>query len=216
MKRLVLTAIILSFMAQGMKSQDAEITPLLGYALHADLRFMEGRMELQDKANVGINFSFPTYNASGRVEFLISNSFAQGKWIESDDYANLMSTTSFNMMVSYFQASWVWETEIQDELFYFLGGGLGLMNYSIATSDARNVLRVSGNMQTGLKYYFNNGLGFRAQGQLVLPVFMGNGTHFRGITDSTGVNSYLTVNSTTFPVNFLLNVGIFFRIRNYR
>ena len=90
---------------------------------------------------------------------------------------------------------------------------MGLVNYNISKSDVENMPRFSLGAQTGLKFYFDRILGVRIQAHMVLPVFMGSGKHFRGITDEGGEDSYLTVNSTTFPVNLLLDIGLIFRIR---
>lgn len=202
--------------SQFIHAQTIDITPMIGYAMRSDLRFIEGEMEVQDKINVGVNFSFPTYNENGRIEFVISNSFSSARWLASPDYADLISKTNFNMMVTYFQAFWVGEAEVQDDLYLFGGPSLGAINYSARTEEIENVLRLSVGAQAGVKYYFGNGLGFRLQCHMVLPVFMGNGEHFDGITDFGGELGYVTVNSTCFPANFIFNAGLIFKIKTGR
>lgn len=196
-------------------AQDIEVTPALGYAFRSDLRFIEGKMQINDYFNFGINASFPSNTSSGRFELYLSNSFTHAKWKESEDHADLISETNYTMMVTYAQVSWVWETEVQRYFYLYGGPSTGLTNYKISSREIENMPRFSVGLQGGFKYYFNNVLGFRAHYHLILPVMMGSGTHFRGITDESGENSYLTVNSTTFPTNSILNFGVIFRFRTY-
>ena len=213
MRYLGLMMLVTLFLSQGMRAQDLEITPTLGYVVRNDLRFIEGNMSVQDIVNIGANFSFPTSNYNSRFELYISNSFTQAHWNESADHADLISEKDYTMMVTYFQACWTFEGEIQKNFYLFIGPNIGLVNYNISKSDVENMPRFSVGAQTGMKYYFDQVLGIRIQATMALPVFMGNGKHFRGITDQEGVNSYLNVNSTTFPVNLLLSAGVIFRIR---
>ena len=212
MRYLIVVMLVTLFLSQGIRAQEIEITPLLGYTFRSDLRFIEGTMEVKDILNIGANFSFPTSSYNGRFEILLSNSFTHATWNESPDHADLISETSYSMMVTYFQVSWVWQAEINRDFLFFFGPSLGLVNYNISKSDVEKMPRFSVGAQTGLKYFFDNGLGLRAQCHMILPVFMGSGKHFRGITDISGQDSYLNVNSTTFPVNLVFDVGITFRI----
>jgi hypothetical protein len=211
--RLSILVFLIGFMSNGAFAQFVDITPIVGYAIHGDLKFIEGNMEINDKLNIGAIASFPTYNEKGMLELNLSNSFASGHWAASSDYDSLISKTNFNMMVTYFQVAWAWEGEVDDDLYIFGGPSMGFVTYVITKSDIVNIFRVSLGMQMGLKYFFQRGLGFRLQAQLILPVFMGNGEHFRGITDYPGTNSYVTVNTTNFPVNLLIDAGIIFRIK---
>lgn len=211
--RLMLVAAFSLFVSAGVLAQDVEITPMVGYVLRNDLRFKEGKMEVKDYFNIAANFSFPSNSRSGRFEILLSNSFTHATWKESEDYADLISEKNYTMMVSYFQISYVWEGEIQRDFYIFGGPTTGLVNYNVSDPDIENMPRFSIGAQTGVKLYFNHRLGFRAQCHMALPVFMGSGKHFRGITDETGENSYLNVNSTTFPANFVFDVGMIFRFR---
>lgn len=201
------------FLTQGIRSQDIEITPVVGYTVRNDLRFIQGKMSVKDYVNVGANFSFPTSNYKSRFEILISNSFTHAQWNASQDYSDLISETDYSMMVTYFQLSWTLEGEISRDVYIFGGPNIGLVNYNISKSDVENMPRFSIGALGGVKYYFDRVLGLRFNVQMALPVFMGSGKHFRGITDEPGENSYLTVNSTTFPVNFIFNAGLIFRIR---
>ena len=211
--RLLMVMIASSLLSLTVLAQEIEITPLVGYTLRSNLRFIEGQMEVTDYFNIGANFSFPTNSRSGRFEMLLSNSFTHAQWKESPDYADLISEKNYSMMVTYFQISWIWEAELQNDFYIFGGPSTGLVNYNISKSEVENMPRFSLGGQAGLKVYFNHSLGFRAQSHMALPVFMGSGKHFRGITDEGGTESYLTVNSTTFPVNFILDIGFMFRIR---
>jgi len=213
MRYLGVMMLVTLFLTQGIRAQDIEITPMIGYALQKDLRFIEGRMEVKDLLNVGANFSFPTSNYKSRFEILIANSFTRARWEESEDYADLITERDYTMMVTYFQVCWTLEGEIQRDFYIFGGPSAGLVNYNISKSDVENMPRFSVGAQTGLKFYFDRILALRIQAHMVLPVFMGSGKHFRGITDEPGVDSYLNVNSTTFPVNLILSAGLVFRIR---
>ena len=210
---LIFMMLVTLFLSQGVRGQEIEITPLVGYTVRNELRFIEGKMQVQDILNVGANFSFPTSNYKSRFEIYLSNSFTHATWHESEDYSDLISERDYTMMVTYFQVSWVWEGEIQRNFYVFFGPSVGLVNYNISKSDVENMPRFSVGAQTGIKYYFDHGLGLRAQCHMVLPVFMGSGKHFRGITDHGGTESYLNVNSTTFPVNFVFDIGVTFRFR---
>jgi len=213
MRYLGLMMLVTLFLSQGIRAQDLEITPTLGYTLRSDLKFIEGNMTVQDIVNIGANFSFPTSNYNSRFELYVSNSFTHATWHESADHADLISEKEYSMMVTYFQACWTIEGEINRNFYLFIGPNIGLVNYNISKSDVENMPRFSVGAQTGMKYYFDRVLGIKVQATMALPVFMGNGKHFRGITDLEGPDSYLNVNSTTFPVNLLLSTGGIFRIR---
>lgn len=214
--RRILLLVILSLSTSGVFAQFVDITPIIGYAMHGDLKFTEGNLEINDKLNFGVIGSFPTYNEKGMIELMVSNSFASARWAASPDYDTLVSTnTNFNMNVTYFQVSWVWDGEVSPDLYMFGGPSLGIVNYGPSKVDIDGIFRVSLGLQAGVKYFFGKGIGFRLQGHMILPVFMGNGEHLEGITDYPGTNSYVTVSETLFPVNFLLNAGVIFRI-NFR
>ncbi len=216
MKRMRFLGIIMLvtlFLTQGIRAQDVEITPLIGYTVRNEIRFIEGTMTVKDLLNIGANFSFPTSNRISRFEILLSNSFTRATWNESEDYSDLITEKNYTMMVTYFQMAWTLEGALDKNVYIFGGPSMGLANYNISKSDVENMPRFSVGAQTGLKIYFDRVLAFRLQAHLVLPVFMGSGKHFRGITDEGGENSYLNVNSTTFPVNLIINAGLVFRIR---
>ena len=212
MRYLGVLMLVTLFLTQGIRAQEIEITPMLGYSVRNDLRFIEGKMEVRDLLNIGANFSFPTANYNSKFEITLSNSFTRATWKESPDYSDLIKEMDYTMMVTYFHIAWVVEGEIQRDFNIFFGPNIGLVNYNISKSEVENMPRFSIGAQTGLKYNFDRGLGFRVQALCALPVFMGSGKHFRGITEYPGQESYLTVNSTTFPVNLILSAGITFRI----
>mgnify|MGYP007050515883 CR=1 FL=1 len=211
MRYLMITALALTFFIQEARAQEIEITPMVGYVARNDLRFIEGKMEVNDLLNFGASFSFPSSNDNGRFDFLLANSFTRAIWHESPDYADLISEKNYSMNVTYFQLSYTIQTEFQRDYFLYFGPSLGLVNYNISKSEVENMPRFSIGAQTGVKMHFNHMLGVRANCHMILPVFMGSGKHFRGITEETGVNSYLNVNATTFPVNFLFDVGLILR-----
>ncbi len=211
LRYLMITALILLFFLQETRAQEIEITPMVGYVARNDLRFIEGNMQVNDLLNVGASFSFPSSNYNGRFEFLLANSFTHATWKESPDHADLITEKNYNMNVTYFQLSYVVQAELQRDVFLFGGPSMGLVNYNISKSDVENMPRFSIGAQTGIKVHFNHMLGFRAHCHMALPVFMGSGKHFRGNTNEPGENSYLNVNSTTFPVNFIFDVGLILR-----
>ena len=214
--RLIGVLILFSvFLTQGLRAQDdVEITPMLGYTFRSDLRFVEGNMSVTDILNIGANFSFPTSNRNSRFEITLSNSFTQATFEQSPDWEDLIIDTDYKMMVTYFQLAWVIQGELNRDLNIFFGPNLGLVNYNITNSDVGNVPRFSIGAQTGLNYYFDRSLGFKFQALMALPVFMGEGKHFRNIVEDTGagVNDWLSVNETTFPVNLVLSAGLIFKI----
>jgi hypothetical protein len=212
MRYLGVLMLVTLFLTQGIKAQDIEITPMLGYAVRNDLRFIEGRMEVTDLMNIGANFSFPTANYNSKFEITLSNSFTRAHWDESPDYADLIKELDYTMMVTYFHIAWVLQGELSRDLTIFCGPNVGLVNYNISKSEVENMPRFSIGAQTGLNYYFDRALGVKVQALAALPVFMGSGKHFRGITEYPGQESYLTVNSTTFPLNLVISAGLVFRI----
>ena len=213
MRYIGMMMLVTLFLFQEVRAQDIEITPMVGYAARSELRFIEGRMEVTDLLNIGANFSFPTSNYKSRFELMVANSFTRAEWKESEDYADLITERNYTMMVTYFQINWVLEGELQRDFYVFGGPSMGLVNYNISKTEVENMPRFSVGAQTGIKVYFDRILALRIQAHMILPVFMGSGEHFRGITDEPGPDSYLTVNSTTFPVNILFDAGLVFRIR---
>lgn len=215
MRYLGVLMLVTLFFSQGIQAQEIEITPMLGYTVRNDLKFVEGTMAVNDVLNIGANFSFPTSNRNSRFEITLSNSFAHAKWNESPDYADLIPETDYNMNVTYFQLAWVVQGYIDKNFNIFFGPNLGLVNYNLSKSGVGNVPRFSIGAQTGINYYFDRVLGIKVQALMALPVFMGEGKHFRNIIEDTGagVNDYLTVSETTFPVNLVMSAGLIFRIR---
>lgn len=215
MRYLGVLMLVTLFFSQGIQAQEIEITPMLGYTVRNDLKFVEGTMDVTDVLNIGANFSFPTSNRNSRFEITLSNSFAQAKWNESPDYADLIPETDYKMNVTYFQLAWVVQGYIQKNFNVFFGPNLGLVNYNLSKSGVGNVPRFSIGAQTGINYYFDRVLGIKVQALMALPVFMGEGKHFRNIIEDTGagVNDYITVSETTFPVNLVMSAGLIFRIR---
>ena len=212
MRTIGVLMLVTLFLTQEIKSQDLEITPMMGYAVRNELRFKEGKMELRDLLNIGANFSFPTANYRSKFEITLSNSFTHARWKESPDYADLVKEMDYTMMITYFHIAWVVEGEIQRGFNIYFGPNMGLVNYNISKSEVENMPRFSIGAQTGMKFYFDRMLGIRIQALCALPVFMGSGKHFRGITEYPGQESYLTVDATTFPVNLIISAGLMFRI----
>ena len=48
MRYLIVVMLVTLFLSQGIRAQEIEITPLLGYTFRSDLRFIEGTMEVKD------------------------------------------------------------------------------------------------------------------------------------------------------------------------
>lgn len=220
MKRMRIIGVLILFsvfLTQGIRAQqDIEISPMLGYTFRGDLKFVEGTMSVTDYFNIGANFSFPTSNYNSKFEITLSNSFTTANFDQSPDWEDLIIDTDYKMMVTYFQLAWVFQGELNRDLNIFFGPNMGLVNYNITNSDVGNVPRFSIGAQTGVNYYFDRYLGFKFQALMALPVFMGEGKHFRNIVEDTGagVNDWISVNETTFPVNFVLSAGLIFKIRS--
>ena len=77
MRYLGVLILVTLFLSQGIRAQEIEITPMLGYSFRSDLKFIEGTMDVNDIVNIGANFSFPTSNYKSKFEITISNSFSR-------------------------------------------------------------------------------------------------------------------------------------------
>ncbi|MCT4673180.1 MAG: porin family protein [Prolixibacteraceae bacterium] len=188
-------------------SPSFEITPLIGFQLGGKIKFIQGRLDINDDMMYGGAISMPL-DEYGDVEFA---------YTRMDSRANFRSTSdlrsgSFNLSVDYFQLGYLRYTQKGNLRPYgLISAGATLFNSKSDNVD--DTMTFSMTLGGGIKYYISDNLGIRLQGRLLLPMYFDGAGLMIGFNGS-GSYSSVGVSSSQFLVQGDFSFGLVYRFGN--
>ena len=175
-----LAIIIVSYSGKAY-SQDhkVELTPFGGYLLGGSIQFYEGKFKIEDNACYGGMLAVQV-SSGDYIEFSYTGMTTQGEWRPGSGYS-LDSATTVDMSVNHFQIGSVNELPLDNEAIRPYGTlTLGTTWFNIQEENSNDEWLFSFAAGLGLKYFFNDRVGFRIQARMIIPVVYNGGGFYIG------------------------------------
>ena len=171
-------AIVLSFLflfsVASVQAQELEITPQVGYFWGGTFRTYYGDLRLGEDMNWGLTLN---YSISPGTLFEASwmMSRTDGSYFE---YGNNFSDRDFKLTTNYIHLGVVQEMNYGEAFRPF---GLFTMGTTIFSPENDGAYwQFSLGLGGGVKYYFSDRFGLRAQGRFLLPIYWKGGSYWYG------------------------------------
>lgn len=192
MKKLVYLFLALILLPLLAKSQEVQIIPFASYQWGGKIYFYGGDIKIDDSKNYGIamNVLIPGGKAL-HLEYMQQPTTFQ---LRSIDYTN-DGYEEYPVNLNWFQIGAMQHVVAgAGNVMPFAGLTLGALYANPRTSTIEDVWKFSFTMQVGLKYYFNEKIGIRIHGGMLVPVqYGGFGLYFGSGGASAGVTTSSTI-----------------------
>jgi hypothetical protein len=200
--RISVLAIVVMFIIAPAVSQaqgKVEISPFAGYMFGGSLNFYEGKLKAENNLNYGVAMDIKLATDT-QIELMWTQMATSGQFEPYYSYEYL-ATNSFDMNVGYIQIGGVREIEM-DKVHpfgvftlgttYFIPKNVDFPNStSYENIDSEWVFSMT--LGAGAKIWFNDRVGIRLQGNLMLPMFWGGA----GFTVGTGGSGFYVGTGTS-------------------
>jgi hypothetical protein len=196
---LFLTGAFLGFKA---KAQTFEITPFSGYTFPSSFDITGGTARLEGNANWGINLGFITPN--NLTEFELSYTFFGTNAKASSVY--LVEDENSRARLHFIMAGANRLLTISDQVTFFGGIKFGASNLAFPDGENPSSTKFTIGLQAGMRYYVSDRIGFRVQGNLLLPFVSEGGSLWWNPNSGTGISGWSAI------VPLSLNAGVIIRI----
>ena len=191
-----------------------EISPMVGYFFGGRTDFYEGTFKIQDHMNYGVHLGFEMGHNTG-IELSYSVSPSVGEWRPSFQYNELLPARNFDMSTHTFLIGGLKGMPLaNDRMIGFGGFKLGAIMYHPTNSTEYNindVWRFMIGVNAGIKFFFNDRVGMRLQGNMYLSMYFNGGGFFCGI-GSNGSSCGASVNTTVVIFQGDLSAGLIFKL----
>jgi len=161
-----------------------ELTPISGYSLNGHVNLYRAKFKMDNAAHYGGIISVEV--APGLLgEFSYTRSKTTAKY---EDFLT-GDKTNYDMAIDYFQLGGVKELK-KGPVVPFGMASLGITWFNMTTHGVSDHVSFSAALGGGIKFFFNDRIGIRMQGRLLLPMYFSGGGLFLGIGSggpSTGV-----------------------------
>ena len=183
-------------------AQGVEISPLYNYHFGGKLDVFEGTLKVPSSDSYGVTLTAKTSNSLNIEVF----------WLRQDSQLDLDPRIAgptdelFDIAVDYINIGGGREIDY-DNFRPFFTAGLGVVVLTPKTNRFDSETRMSGFLTIGAKYMFNDRVGIRLQGQLLLPFQWGSAGIFCGTGGCGG-----TVGASTTIAQGTLGGGLVFAL----
>jgi len=152
-----------------------ELTPISGYSLNGHVNLYRAKFKMDNAAHYGGIISVEV--APGLLgEFSYTRSKTTAKY---DDFLT-GDRTNYDMAIDYFQLGGVKELK-KGPVVPFGMASLGITWFNMTTHGVSDHVSFSAALGGGIKFFFNDRIGIRMQGRLLLPMYFSGGGLFLGI-----------------------------------
>lgn len=193
------------------KASDAqvELTPFGGIFFNGKIDFIEGDLKFTNEASYGAILSIPIRHGV-MAELSYTRSESTASWEPNPYYGSEFPAANFGVNINYFQVGAIKQAEIQDDFYGFGGLTLGAAYYNTTANSIQDLWRFAIGLQAGLKYFFNDHIGIRVQGRMLLPIYSG-GTGFYCGVGTGGSSCGVSVGGSTLIMQGDITGGLVFR-----
>lgn len=145
-------------------SQKFEITPIGGFQFGGKMDVTNGKLKIDESSNYGIILDYYLVNYL-QLEFF---------WLRQDSELKLkehfgVKQDLFKSAVEYFQLGLLYYFDT-GKVNPFAGFTVGAVNFAPQNINQFSETRFAVALKGGVKYFFNDKIGLRLQGQLLLPI----------------------------------------------
>ncbi len=180
-----------------------ELTPIAGYALNGHINMYNGKFKMDNAAQFGGILSVEVRpGVLGEFSYTRSKTTAQ-----LDKFVG--EKLKYDMAIDYFQLGGVKELS-KGPVVPFGMASIGVTWFNMQSHDVSDHVSFSAALGGGLKFFFNDRLGIRLQGRLLMPMYFSGGGLFLGI-GSGGPSSGVSVNTGFLTVQGDFSGGLIFR-----
>ena len=212
----IITVLVFVFAFSGLvKSQGVEITPFIGYQFGGALKFIEGKLKVNNEMNYGLVVDIPIEDV-GSLELYWSHMNTTAEWQPYSDYLISYPDTSVNIGAGYIQIGGLKQGDIGTGIVKGFGSFTLGATYMIAqdTDISKNIWSFAMTFGGGLKIFpfQSDVVGFRLQARLMLPMY-GAGTGFYcgigtgGGGCGVGVSSFSVLAQGDFTGGIIIKIG---------
>jgi len=191
-----------------------EVSPMVGYFFGGSTNFYEGSIKIKDNINYGLHLGFDMGHHNG-IEFSYSLSPTIAQWRPSFNYNDILPARDFNLNTHTFLLGGLKGIPLaNDNMIGFGGFKLGAIMYHPTNSNQVNisdVWRFMVGINAGIKFFINDIVGLRIQGNMYMPLYFNGGGFYCGI-GSGGSNCGASVNSTVVIFEGDLSAGLIFKL----
>lgn len=178
--------------SQGRK---VELTPFGGYLLGGSLKFYEGKIKIEDAACYGGMLALEVGDGQF-VELSYTRMDSKGDWRSYNEYTFYYPDTTVDLAMNYLQIGSVNELKLDNESIRPYGTatlGASWIHPKIDTGSDKWLFTFA--LGAGIKYFFNDRIGIRAQARMIIPLVY-NGTSFYVGVGYGGSTTGIAVSST--------------------
>jgi len=184
-------------------SQTFEITPFSGYTFQTGFDITGGgRATLNGNANFGLMVGYTTGNDVTEFEFSYTHFGTNA--VASSDY--LVEDVTSRANLNFYMLGINRLLQLNQKTVFFGGVKLGLGDMSFSEGNNVDRSKFTAGIQSGIKYYVSDRVGFRFQANLLLPVQTSGGSLWWNPNTGTIISGWSPI------VPFSLNVGFIYRI----
>ncbi len=161
-----------------------ELTPIVGYSLNGSVNLYRAKFKMDNATHYGGILSVEVRpGLLGEFSYTRSKTTARYQDFVAGDQTN------YDMAIDYFQLGGVKELN-KGSVVPFGMASVGVTWFNMQTHGVSDHVSFSAALGGGLKFFFNDRIGIRLQGRLLLPMYFSGGGLFLGIGTggpSTGV-----------------------------
>jgi len=193
-----------AFLGINSNAQTFEITPFSGYTFPSSFDITGGTAKLEGNANWGISLAYITPN--DLTEFEISYTFFGTNANASSVY--LVEDENSSARLNFYMLGANRLLTVSEKVTFFAGLKLGASNLAFPDGENPSSTRFTVGFQTGIRYYVSDRIGFRIQGNLLLPIVNEGGSLWWSPGSGTSISGWSPI------VPLSLNAGVIIRIFN--
>jgi len=190
----------ISFSFAQYKRQQFEITPFAGYQLTSNLQTFSGELKINNSFNYGVDLDI-RLSSDLLIELLYIRTETEVS-LKKEFYQTVEKL--FNMSVGYLQAGV--QVEIEAGNFRpFAAFTIGATYFNPLDNNYEGDWKFSFTAGGGVKYYFTNNIGVRAQWRFLVPIYFSSTSIFCN-------NGYcgIIVSGGTYLLQYDLTAGLVF------
>jgi hypothetical protein len=204
---ILLTLVLLSMGLQDMRAQSIELNRFYGWQLAGKFKLYYGDLPLESAPNYGAKLSVGLSSTThAEVSYMRSDSEA---WYRPYNISEPVSDT-FTYSSNYITLAGLQEVDM-GKIRPFGTFGMGLVVWSPKENVVDGYVQMQLTLGAGLKYWFNDFVGIRLQGSMMMPMIFNGGGFGCGIgTGGGGCGGAVYTRITPFQGEF--SGGIILRI----
>jgi hypothetical protein len=202
LRLLFLLIFINAFLEFQSLAQTFEITPFSGYTFPSSFDITGGKAIIEGNANWGLSVGYITPN--DLTEFEVSYTYFGTNANASSVY--LVEDENSKASLNFYMLGVNRLLTVSDKVTLFGGLKLGASNLSFPDGNNPSSTKFTVGVQAGMRYYVSDRVGFRVQGNLLMPIVNEGGSLWWSPSSGTSISGWSPI------VPFSLNGGVIFRI----